>query len=227
MFRFIKELRSFGRWLLALAGIIVLGILAYAMFYSGKTIYDLLGENKELQKSISNLTREEEVGYAKVLSQEQQNGRLLTRILFVVTDPDDMTRRILEKEFEVEGDVVFFDALIVKFKNKPVMEGKERALFLWRRIYSDKMTPENGFPIDTPGSEPKRYAQICAKLSVKNRAMFWDEIWQLSDDPERLNRSGVQAVYGNAVYKKVKPGLIYRFKLDSSGAFFPDTLPDL
>lgn len=227
MLRLIKELRRFGRGLIVISSIIVLGLLAYAMFYSGKTIHDLLGENKALQKSIANLTREEEVGYAKVLSQEDRDGTLLTRILFVVTDPEDMTKRILEKEFEVEGDVVFFDALIVKFKSKSVMEGKERALFLWRRIYSDKMTPENGLPIDMPGGEPKRYSQICAKLSVKNRAMFWNEIWQLSDDPERLNRSGVQAVYGNAVYKKVKPGLIYRFKLDASGAFYPDTVPDL
>lgn len=227
MLQLIKELKRFGRWLMTLAGIIVLGLLAYAMFYSGKTIHDLLGENKALQKSITNLTREEEVGYAKVLAREQRDGKIFTRILFVVTDPDDMTKRIVEKEFEVEGDVVFFDALIVKFKSKSVMEGKERALFLWRRIYSDKMTPENGHPIDMPGSEPVRYAQICAKLSVKNRNMFWTEIWRLSDDPERLNRSGVQAVYGNAVYKKVKPGLIYRFKLDASGAFYPDTMPDL
>jgi hypothetical protein len=227
MLRIIKELKRFARWLMAMAAIAVLGILAYAMFYSAKTIHDLLGENKELQKSIVNLTREEEVGYAKVLAQELREGKLYTRMLFVVTDPDDMTKRILEKEFEVEGDVVFFDALIIKFKSKAVMEGKERALFLWRRIYSDKMTPENGFPIDMPGSEPARYSIICAKLSVKNRNMFWTEIWRLSDDPERLNQSGVQAVYGNAVYKKVKPGLIYRFKLDASGAFYPDTMPDL
>ncbi|MBN1902111.1 hypothetical protein JW926_12375 [Candidatus Sumerlaeota bacterium] len=223
----IKELKRLGHWLIILAGLVVLSLVAYAMFYSGKTIHDLLGENKALQKSIANLTREEEVGYAKVISQEEKDGKPYTRILFVVTDPEDMTRRILEKEFEVEGDVVFFDALIVKFKNKTVMEGKDRALFLWRRVYSDKMKPEDGFSIDASGEEPVRYSRICSTLSVKNRLMFWTEIWNLSDDPERLNDSGVRAVYGNAVYKKVKPGLIYRFKLDASGAFYPDTVPDL
>ena len=38
-----------------LAGIVVLGFFAYAPFYSGKTIYNLLGENKHLKTTISNL----------------------------------------------------------------------------------------------------------------------------------------------------------------------------
>jgi len=225
-----KILQGINRitWMIiALAGIIVLGFLAYGVFYSGKTIYDLLNENKTLKQSITNLTQEDVVGYAKVLSQEEREGRLLTRILFVVTDRDDMTRRELEKEFEIEGDVVFFDALIVRFGKQMVLDGKERALFLWRRVYGEKTPPEKGFSIDMRGAEPERYAELCKKLSVRDREMFWTEIWNLSDDPNRLQESGIQAVYGNAVYKKVKPGLIYRFKIDATGGFYPDTVPDL
>ncbi len=213
--------------IIVLAGIIVLGFLAYGVFYSGKTIYDLLNENKTLKQSIANLTREDVTGYAKVLSQEQKDGKILTRILFVVTNQEDMTKRVLEKEFEIEGDVVFFDALIVRFGKQAVMDGKERSLFLWRRVYGENTPPGSGFPIDAKGAEPERYADLCRKLSVRDRGMFWTEIWKLSDDPERLREAGVQAVYGNAVYKKVKPGLIYRFKIDATGGFYPDTVPDL
>jgi len=214
-------------WLIALAAIVVLGILAYAMFYSGKTIHELLNENKILKENITNLTHEDVAGYAKVLSQEEHEGKFYTRIVFVVTDQEDMTRRILEKEFLIEGDVVFFDALVVRFGKDLVMDGREKALFLWRRIYGEKTPPEKGFPIDIRGTEPERYAKICSRLSVKDKDMFWTEIWNLSDDPERLKKSGITAVYGNAVYKKMKPGLIYRFKIDASGAFYPDVMPAL
>jgi hypothetical protein len=227
MIRIFRSINKLMWWMLALAGILVLGILAYGLFYSGKTIYDLLNENKTLKQAITNLTREDVTGYAKVLSQGERDGKLFTKILFVVTDRDDMTRRMLEKEFEIEGDVVFFDALIVRFGKQMVLDGKERALFLWRRVYGEKMPPESGFPIDARGAEPARYAELCNKLSVRDRAMFWTEIWNLSDDPNRLREAGIQAIYGNAVYKKVKPGLIYRFKIDATGGFFPDTVPDL
>ncbi len=203
------------------------GFTVYTVHRTGETIHDLLAEKEALKQAIANLTAEEAVGYAKVLKQEEREGRLFTRFLFVVTDPKDETKRVLEKEFEVEGDVVFFDALIVKFDKKVVMDGRERALFLWRRVYSDKMTPENGFVIEVAGGEPERYAPICAKLSIKERETFWTEIWRLSDDPERLAQSGVRVVYGNVAYKKIRPGLIYRFMVDASGAFFPESYPDL
>jgi hypothetical protein len=212
---------------LGLAMLVVVGILAYASLYAGKTISDLLGENRALRSAIANLTEEDQIGYAKVLSQEEREGRTWTRLLFVVTDRDDPSRRLIEREYEIQGDIVFFDALIVKFGQQVVMDGKSRALFLWRRIYGESTPPEDGFPIEIPGQEPKRYGDICAKLPLRDREMFWSEIWSLSDDPERLASAGVRAIYGNAVYKRLRPGVIYVFHIDSSGTFYPQTVPDL
>ncbi|MCD6384964.1 hypothetical protein J7M23_04220 [Candidatus Sumerlaeota bacterium] len=207
--------------------VIVLGILAISSLYVSKTIYDLLRENKALKQAITNLTKETQIGYAKVISQERRDGRLFTRLLFVETDRDDPTRRILEKEYEIEGDIVYFDALIVKFGDQLVMDGKERALYLWRRVYGEKMSPADGYPIETPGAEPQRYADIFAKLSLKEKNLFWTEIWSLSNDPDRLKKAGVKAIYGNVVYKKLRPGLIYMFKISNTGTLYPEVVPDL
>jgi hypothetical protein len=223
----IRSLKAAVRTVVALLVAAGIGFVGYTVFRTSETIHDLLAEKEALKQAITNLTAEEAVGYAKVLKQEERDGRLYTRFLFVMTEPKDETKRILEKEFEVEGDVVFFDALIVKFDKKVVMDGREKALFLWRRVYSDKMTPESGFAVEVPGGEPARYAPLCARLSIAERATFWSEIWKLSDDPERLAKSGVRAIYGNVVYKQMRPGLIYRFKIDASGAFFPESYPDL
>jgi hypothetical protein len=211
----------------ALATLGVLALFAYAGLYASKSIYELLGENRELKQAITNLTHEDQIGYARVLGQEERDGRLFTRLLFVVTARGDLTVRLIEKEYEIEGDVIHFDALIVRFGPEVVMDGKEKALYLWRRVYGEMMPPETGFPIEEPGAPPARYADLSARLSLRDRNLFWEEIWALSDDPERLRAAGVRAIYGNVVYKRLQPGLIYIFRIDATGGVFPEVVPAL
>lgn len=213
--------------LLALSTLAVLGVLGYASYFAGRTIYELLGENKALRQGIANLSQEDQIGYAKVISQAERNGKLMTRLLFVETDRADKSRRVLEKEFDIEGDVVHFDALIVKFGTQVVVDGRERALYLWRRVYGEKMAPETGYPIAEEGAEPARYADICAKLSIKERQMFWTEIWKLSNDPTRLEKLGVKAIDGKVTYKSLRPGFIYIFKIGAQGDLYSETVPAL
>jgi hypothetical protein len=211
------------------SGVVVLaaGFLLWQQFSGNRTIEQLLNENLELKTAITNLSQEEQIGYAKVLSQETRDGQLFTKILFVEADPEDFTKHILRKEYEIQGDVIHFDTLIVTFGSELVMDGKERAMYLWRRIYGEKQTPEQGFPIETEGKPSPRYTQLCEKLSIEDGQLFWNEIWQLSNNPKRLEKLGIKAVYGNAIYRQLKPGLIYIFKVSSTGSLYPEIIPDL
>ena len=213
------------RWVLAVAAVIGCVILWRALTFN-RTIDRLLTENRELKTAIANLTQETQIGYAKVLAQEQGSGGIATRLLFVETDPRDSSP-ILKKEFQLDGDVVHFDALIVKFGSQLVMDGKERALFLWRRVYGEKMRPEEGFPIEEPGQEPARYRALTQKLGLRDREVFWQGIWDLAHDPKRLEHLGIKAVFGNVVYEQLRPGKIYVFKADANGALYPEVVPDL
>ncbi len=215
--------------LTVLAAIVLMGAGAYWWRHVtvNRTIEDLLVENEGLKTAISNLSDERQIGYAKVLSQETREGQLFTKLLFVEVDPADYTQHILKKEYEVEGDVVHFDMLIVTFGSELVKDGKERAMYLWRRVYGEKMTPAAGYPIETLGQPSPRYRQLSEKLSIEDRQLFWDEIWQLSNNPKRLESLGIKAVYGNAVYRQLKPGLIYVFKVSNTGAITPEIIPDL
>ena len=194
---------------------------------TNQTIENLLAENQDLRDAISNLTQEEQIGYAKVLTQEIRDGQLYTKLLFVEADPADFTKHLLRKEYEVAGDVVFFDALIVTFGPELVMDGTERAMFLWRRVYGEKQPPEQGYPIETPGMVSPRYEALSEKLSIEEGQLFWDAIWELSNNPKQLEHLGIKAVYGNAVYRKLKPGLIYVFKAAGNGEMHPEIIPDL
>ena len=215
--------------LTGLSVLVLLGAGAFLWHHmtTNRTIEDLLNENEGLRTAISNLSQQRQIGYAKVLAQETREGQLYTRLLFVEVDPADFTQHLLKKEYEVAGDVVHFDMLMVTFGDDLVRDGKERAMYLWRRIYGEKMSPEEGFPIEIPGQPSPRYTELSEKLSIEDRQLFWEEIWQLSNNPKRLESLGIKAVFGNAVYRQLKPGLIYVFKVSNSGAITPEIIPDL
>ncbi len=220
----------FGRLLFGLFVLSVLGVafvLGRAFYLSNRTIFDLLRESETLRNAIANLTTESEIGMAKVVNQMEANGTTLTEILFVVSDRDDPDNRLLEKRFTIEGDVVHFDALIVRFDEELVKDGRERALYLWRRIYGERTPPEQGKLIEEPGTQPKRYAEIFKLVPEREGEMFWSEIWALANNPDRLKEAGITAVYGNVLYQKLEPGRVYIFKIKNTGDSYVETMMDL
>jgi len=212
---------------IAIAGITIGGVLGVAFLKTGLTIQALLTENKELKQAIENLTEEDQIGYAKVVSQTEDSGKLYPTLKFVETARNDPLDIVFESEFTIEGTVIHFDALIVKFSDEFVRDGKGRSLYLWRRIYGEHMAPSDGFPIEVHGREPERYRGLLARLPLKHRELFWAEIWDLAHDKRSLNQYGIEAVYGNAVYSELRPGLIYIFKVSATGQVYPEIIPDL
>ncbi|WP_372807471.1 hypothetical protein [Pontiella sp.] len=215
------------QFMTTIATLAVLGFVGGTFFYGTKTVHALLAESAELKEAIAALTHEDQIGFAKVVKQEERDGQLYTTIRFVETARDDMLNRVFEKEYEIEGDVVHFDALVVTFSDQAVMDGKQRALYLWRRIYGESMSPADGFDISTPGSHPERYADLLRNLKQSDQDLFWEAIWNLANDPNALQKHGVKAIFGNAVYKRVRPGLIYVFKIGADGQIYPETVLDM
>jgi hypothetical protein len=216
--------------LVSIPVLIFAALLAYlgrGYYHNAMTIHELLTENKELKQAITNIMQEDQIGYAKVLRQETKEGRLFTTIKFVETARDDKTKKILEKEFTIEGDIIHFDALIVRFGDKMVMDGKTRALYLWRRVYGEKTAPEKAFAIEEPGAEPVRYAELLKVLPPRQRGMFWSNIWDLANDPEKLKQYDIKAIYGNVVYSRLRKDLIYVFEISSTGQVYPKVVPDM
>ena len=204
------------------AALVGAAYLGRAPYKAVATIGELLAENKDLKQAITNLTGEDQIGYAKVIAQGFRDGELFTTIKFVETARGNKLTNILEKQYTIAGDVVHFDALIVKFGNKIVTDGRAKALYLWRRVYGEKMSPAEGFPIEEPGAEPRRYKDLLESLPIEKRHMFWSNIWDLANDTEKLTAHDVEAIYGNAIYSKLRKGLIYVFKINSTGQVYPE-----
>jgi len=206
--------------LYGIAGLVLVTFLVwgYVAFRGVRTIGDLLQKNEKLKDAILELTSEKDIGYAKVLGRKIIDGKMVQEIRFVEPAWSGSER---VRDFDIPGEVIYFDAMVVKFESELVLDGKERALYVWRRIYSESLAPEKGYSLEVPGEEPGRYRDWLTRLPLKERQLFWSEIWDLSNNPNRLEEIGVRAVFGNAIYQRMEPGYIYRFKVNSSGQIYP------
>ena len=124
--------RSNGKIISTLIGLITLALGAFiglSFYLSNSTIHSLLTENFELNRAITNLTAEEQIGYATVISQVTDSlGQTKTKLRFVQTAAGKPKEIVDEKIYLIEGDVIHFDALIVKFSDDYVKDVKARAL---------------------------------------------------------------------------------------------------
>lgn len=215
------------RFVTTTAVLAVLALVGGTFFYGTKTVHDLLVSNEKLKTAITTLTHEDQIGFAKVMKQEMRDGQLYTTVKFVETARDDILHKLLEREYEIEGDIIHFDALVVTFEDQMVMDGRARSLYLWRRVYGESMTPAEGYDIESPDTIPVRYGELLSELKLPEQKMFWSAIWDLANNPEALRGHGIKAIYGNAVYKRLRPGLIYVFKIGNDGLVYPETVLDM
>jgi hypothetical protein len=201
--------------------------IGIGIYKGGSALDKLFTENAKLKKAISNLTDAGKIGYAKVISQTlDAKGKVVsTELKFIETARDNELDKVLEKNYTVAGDIVHFDALIVKFSDKLVIDGSKKCLYLWRRIYGDDTAPSSGFAIEEPNKEPQRYKELLAELPIRQRELFWTNIWDLANDPQKLQRYGIEAIYGNVTYVKLKKGLLYIFRISPTGQVYPEVIP--
>ena len=89
------------------------------------------------------------------------------------------------------------------------------------------MAPDRGFSIEEPGTEPQRYSDLLEVLPVKQKQLFWSNIWDLANNPDKLKEYDIEAIYGNAVYSRLRKGLIYVFKINPTGQVYPEIVPDI
>lgn len=210
----------------------VMGVWGYAVYRSAETFSQFLTENRELKAAIDRLTREDQIGYARVVDQSMVNGQLQTTLAFFQTDREDSNRRVYQGEFVIQGDVAHFDSLVVKFDNQMVLDGDRRSIYLWRRIYDEFTPPSQGQPIEQAGEVPARYRSLLPERQIWDQLLlredyteqFWSSIWDLANDTEKLRDYGITAVYGNAVYTRLEPDKIYQFKINDAGQIFPQVV---
>jgi hypothetical protein len=212
---------GFSKTKLTLLALVVIGAIGTGI-YLAETLYfgpmrrqQQLIEN--LQELVSHLTRDSRVAEVAVVSQEPD----LASTTFRFVEVDESGQKIGEsKTITINGDVAYFDTLVIKFEDayQPFGDlplGREvlnqylenKAIIFFRRVFGEKQKPQDGYPLDTPGSAPGIYGAATAKTTFE--AQLWKEFWELATDPSRARERGVRAAHGQAVYTKLQKGKYY------------------
>jgi hypothetical protein len=170
-------------------------------------------EIAELKESLLRLTRQERRAELRVLNQEQVVGRVRTTLRFTELTPQGELGE--PRVFTIDGDVVFIDALIVKFDDALVIAGDQtrgHPLLLFRRAYGEQQAPGQGFPLYDLDAVPDGYRSARPMSDWERR--LWADFWKVARDPEKY---GVRAAHGTVSYLQVDPNTVWQVELRASG----------
>jgi hypothetical protein len=206
-----------------LGGLILVGFWRLSTDRHERALAELEALNEQMQQRleqrqamIHRLSRTHRLAHVQVLEQRTgPEGVPETDILFIELDDDGA--EVARQTFTIPGDVLFIDAWSVKFAHQDVAMGHPlfgRALILLRRIYSDRMAPIDGFPIDTPGAVPPAYA---VGEAGRFERQLWAQFWEIAGDAKLAASLGVRVAQGEAVYKPIAPGQSFELTVDAVG----------
>lgn len=218
------------RWLMGLAVITASATGTLWLLWPSEVVrlreenQQLNRQNEMLMQSVERLTGEDRVAEIHVIDQirpgDLVNGRpaddIRTIIEFIEIDRQGNT--LPARRFEIGHDVLFFDALVIKFDADDVAAGdalRGKNLSLFRRIYGENQRPMDGYPIDPENQVPDIY-RVHPKPSEFEREL-WKKFWDYATDPELAKQEGVSVAQGEAVYVPMSKGDGWLLTMQNNG----------
>jgi hypothetical protein len=144
-------------------------------------------------------------------------GETLNKLRFTELDPEGGVVGA-QRVFELKGDEVYVDTLIIKFEDHFVEAAdplKGKALLLFRRIFTNRVKPDDGYVLDRNGVAPVLYAGRTAPSPFEQD--LWTRFWTVANNEELARQSGVKAMHGQSVYGRLVPNMVYTLLMRSTG----------
>lgn len=184
-----------------------------------RTITDQQEEISTLEASLRYMMVENRVAEVRVIAQEKdpQTGALWTEVEFIEIDARQGGAIGDRKQFRIEGDLLYVEYLVIKFKDENIMArepGKESSLCVFRRLFGSKQKPDEGFEIDKPGARPLIYGRAEAMLDFETK--IWARFWDIAHDRQQAEKHGIRAMHGEAPVHQLRAGFIYKLFLRAS-----------
>ena len=198
----------------------------------GRLTEDLAAKQRQIAKletALRLLKVDHRIAQIDVLDQQgsAKAGNLVTTFSFV--ELDGQGKPLEEpKIFRVNGDVVYVDALVVKFADEAVEAAdplRSTSLCLFRRVFSEVQKPNEGFALDRVGSQPAVYRT--GEKPSEFEQEIWSRFWELANNRAEAEKKGIRHIHGEAPFQKLAPGKRYKVSLRSSGglSFVPEDVP--
>ncbi len=181
-------------------------------------IGELEKEKAKLQTYLKLLKHSERRAQIEVLHQDKDaEGRVVNSLRFREIQPDG-TPIGIARDLQLAGDEIYLDTLVIKFEDHFIEEGdplKGKALLLFRRIFSNKVAPDDGYRLDKEYQAPEIFAVKSAPTEFE--AELWKKFWDVANSESLQKKFGVKAAHGQAAYTKLVPNKVYHLILRSTG----------
>jgi hypothetical protein len=213
-----------------LAGTVVLVAAAAAGIYTVDRLF--LAPRRQLEARIAELGLEngrlktylklmeftERRAQLEVIQQtKNEAGETVSTLLFTELDAQGGVVGA-QRTVELKGDEVYVDTLVIKFEDHFVEQGdplKGKALLLFRRIFTNRVKPDDGYVLDHQGVAPAVYASVSATSGFERD--LWTRFWEVANNEALAKQAGVKAMHGQAVYGRLVPNRIYTLLMRSTG----------
>jgi len=211
-------------WFVGLAVLAVCGIGTFRVLMPGEA--DRLRKEKEaidqqrieLQRAVERLTGEDRLAEVHVLDQVRGTSPQAVTTTLEFLELDRQQHPLPARRFTVHDEVIFFDALVLKFDHEKVAAGdalRGKSLALFRRVYGEHQRPSEGFAIDPQGQVPHLFAVQPEPGELERR--LWKQFWDYAADPQLAAADGVRVAQGEAVYVPMRKGQAWTLTLQNNG----------
>jgi len=178
----------------------------------------LESETLRLKTYLKLLEYTERRAQLEVISQTKDAaGETVNKLRFTELDPQGGAVGA-QRELEIKGDEVYVDTLIIKFEDHFVEQGdplKGKALLLFRRIFTNRVKPDEGYVLDRNGVPPEIYATQAAQSTFERN--LWARFWAVANSEHLAKEAGVKAMHGQAVCGRLAPNMVYTLLMRSTG----------
>jgi len=171
---------------------------------------------------LTNVLGERKAAEVVVLEQAQRPEGPWTKLRFLEYAADE--KPLTPKTFEVVGNEIYFDALVLQFQPEAVEKGEAKSLLVFRRLFSDRMKPEEGLSLCLFDGPPPDILSR-PEVPVKVQSAVWDEFRRCAYDKPYAEKRKVRALYGQAVYKPLRKGILYTLRIQNNGGLLIEESP--
>lgn len=200
---------------------VVLGGVIYTAFQLKNLYHEKQIEIERLNTIVTRFKGEDRIAQVIVTdrSVDPETGEIITAIKFLENDRDQNT--LQPRHFKIKGDVIYFDALVIKFDHDYIERGEAlrgKSIALFRRVFGETQAPEDGFQIDEKMDQhgvPDIYRVDKTPSDLEKE--LWSDFWGYAANPEDAKKLGVRVIQGEAVYNRFIPDNIYTLTLDHDG----------
>jgi len=175
-------------------------------------------EKENLETRLRLLKVDHRIARIDVIDQARDSsGRIKTILDFVeLNEQGDPLHKA--KRFELDGEKIWIEAWVVKFKDEYVEAGdplRGKSIYWLKGIFSENQPPAKAFSLDEPGQPPAPYRDGDVMSSLERK--IWTNFWDFANDPEKIKAIGARTVSGSGPHHKVVKGATYRLEMRSSG----------